>query len=203
MGKLDLNKKLKRDTLLNTAFQLFTSKGISKTSISDIVDSAGVAKGTFYLYFTDKIDIRNKLICHKSSQLFSNAAAALNKCEKPLSFEDSIIFIVDNIVNQLAENRALLGFISKNLSWGIFKTALSTPMFDGDIDFHELYLKMLEDAPTEFDNPEVMLFMIVELVSSTCYSAILYGEPVTLDALKPYLYGTIRGIMKNHTVGIV
>ena len=50
MGKLDTNKKVKEDSLLNTAFSLFTTKGVSKTSISDIVNNAGVAKGTFYLY---------------------------------------------------------------------------------------------------------------------------------------------------------
>ena len=49
MGKLDTNKKVKEDSLLNTAFSLFTTKGVSKTSISDIVNNAGVAKGTFYL----------------------------------------------------------------------------------------------------------------------------------------------------------
>ena len=54
MGKLDTNKKVKEDSLLNTAFSLFTTKGVSKTSISDIVNNAGVAKGTFYLYFKDK-----------------------------------------------------------------------------------------------------------------------------------------------------
>ena len=39
-----------------TAFELFTTKGLTKTTISDIVDQAGVAKGTFYLYFKDKYD---------------------------------------------------------------------------------------------------------------------------------------------------
>ena len=48
MGKWDANKKLKRDSLLNTSFELFTSQGINQTSISDIVKKAGVAKGTFY-----------------------------------------------------------------------------------------------------------------------------------------------------------
>ena len=67
MGKLDVNKKIKRDSLLDTAFQLFMTQGINKTSISDIVNQAGVAKGTFYLYFKDKYDIHNKLISHKSS----------------------------------------------------------------------------------------------------------------------------------------
>ena len=56
MGKAERNKKQKKDALLNTAFELFTSKGITDTTISNIVDRAGVAKGTFYLYFKDKYD---------------------------------------------------------------------------------------------------------------------------------------------------
>ena len=51
MGKVDKNKQQKRTSLLETAFSLFTSRGIHNTSISDIVERAGVAKGTFYLYF--------------------------------------------------------------------------------------------------------------------------------------------------------
>ena len=73
MGKIEVNKKQKKESLLNTAFSLFTSKGFQKTSISDIVDNAGVAKGTFYLYFSDKYDLRNKLIAHKAGVLFLDA----------------------------------------------------------------------------------------------------------------------------------
>ena len=54
MGKLDENKKIKQEALLSSAFKLFTEKGINNTSISDIVSSAKLAKGTFYLYFKDK-----------------------------------------------------------------------------------------------------------------------------------------------------
>ena len=53
MNKNEIKKKLKEDALLNTAFELFTSQGLTKTTINDIVNKAGVAKGTFYLYFTD------------------------------------------------------------------------------------------------------------------------------------------------------
>lgn len=55
MGKLDDKKKQKRDSLLMAAFTLFTQKGINDTSISDIAKKANMAKGTFYLYFKDKI----------------------------------------------------------------------------------------------------------------------------------------------------
>ena len=71
MGKLELNKKKKKDALFNTAFELFTTKGLTKTTISDIVDQAGVAKGTFYLYFKDKYDIRNKLVSTRPENCFS------------------------------------------------------------------------------------------------------------------------------------
>ena len=118
--KVEANKKQKKDALLNTAFELFTSKGITKTSISDIVEKAGVAKGTFYLYFTDKYDIRNKLISHKASQLFLAAYDDL-KQSKVTEIEDQIIFIADHIINALNANRPLLNFISKHLSWGVFK----------------------------------------------------------------------------------
>lgn len=197
MGKVDLNKKQKREALLNTAFDLFSSKGINETSISDIVNKAGVAKGTFYLYFRDKYDIRNFLISHKASQVFGTAYDALGKTDIE-NVEDKIVFMVDQIIQQLALDKFLLTFISKNLSWGFFKTALIEKRNDDDIDFLKIYTKMLNDSDRNFVDPEIMLFMIIELVSSTCYSAILYDEPVSLDKLKPYLYKEVRHIIKSH-----
>ncbi len=198
MGKIDRNKQQKENSLLKTAFEFFTTKGFSKTSISDIVSKAGVAKGTFYLYFKDKYDIRNKLISHKSSQLFNNAVADLGEKINNLSFEDKMIAVIDNIINQLDASQTLLTFISKNLSWGIFKSALTAPASEEDINFSTVYYSMLDEAPYEFSDPEIMIFMIIELVSSTCYSAILYKEPCSLAELKPYLYRTIRTMIEDH-----
>ncbi|MCR4646609.1 MAG: TetR/AcrR family transcriptional regulator [Oscillospiraceae bacterium] len=200
MGKLEINKRLKESTLLNTAFEHFTTKGFSKTSISDIVASAGVAKGTFYLYFKDKYDIRNKLISHKSSQLFRTAVSTLERSPdwETLCIEEKIVRVIDNIIEQLNANQALLNFISKNLSWGLFKNALTSPVLEDDVNFADVYEQMLEDSPYMFRDPETMLFLIIELVSGACYSAILYQEPCSLEQLKPDLYGTIRLIIRSH-----
>ena len=62
MGKVDENKHQKMDALFQSAYDLFLNQGIEKTSISDIAKKAGVAKGTFYLYFADKYEIRDRLI---------------------------------------------------------------------------------------------------------------------------------------------
>lgn len=196
MNKIDKNKQRKRESLLEAAFRLFTSKGTKKTSISDIVDNAGVAKGTFYLYFKDKYDIRNKLIAHKSSEVFRKADLALRQTDI-CGFEERVIFIIDNIINQFVADKTLLAFISKNLSWGIFKNILIEAGEDDGVDFYDIYHSVFGGAG-KFDNPEVMVFMMIELVGAVCYSAILYGEPVGIEELKPYLFRTVRDIMAAH-----
>lgn len=204
MGKLENNKQQKLTSLLNTAFNLFTTQGVAKTSIAEISQKAGIAKGTFYLYFKDKYDIRNRLISHESSKLFKNAVASLEdyckKNDKEIDFEGKIIFIINHIIDELNENQTLLTFISKNLSWGIFKEALTTKVASDDINFKDVYYEMINDEDISLEEPEIMLFLIVELVSSTCYSSILYKEPADIDKIKPYLFKTVRAIIKEHTL---
>jgi hypothetical protein len=42
--------------------------------------------------------------------------------------------------------------------------------------------------------------LIVELVSSTCHSVVLYGTPCTLDELKTELNTTICGLLHQFEV---
>ncbi|ASJ17016.1 hypothetical protein A3L04_08000 [Thermococcus chitonophagus] len=46
-----------REKLLHSAKKLFASKGFDRVTVDEIVKDAGVAKGTFYLYFKRKEDI--------------------------------------------------------------------------------------------------------------------------------------------------
>ncbi len=198
MGKADQNKKIKMESLLNASFELFTSQGINKTSISDIVNKAEVAKGTFYLYFKDKYDIRNRLIAHKSSQLFMQAYNALEESGITV-FEDRIIFIMDYVLDELDANKGLLAFIYKDLSWAVFKRALTTPVSSDDVDFGAVYQRMIEESEEELKDPEVMLFLIIELVGSTGYSSIMFNDPVSLSDLKPHLEEAVRRIVRQYT----
>lgn len=199
MSKVQENKKKKKESLFNTAYELFTTKGIQKTAISDIVEKAGVAKGTFYLYFSDKYDLRNKLISHKANELFSAANKELTR-RQISGVEKQIIFIVDYIIDYLNANRSLLTFISKNLVWGIFRNTLNIPAEDSDLNFYDIYLQMLAEDGSDYEEPEVMLFTIIELTGSTCYNSILYNEPISIDQYKPFLFRTIRLIIKSHKI---
>lgn len=200
MGKVDENKQQKSDALYRSAYDLFIEQGIEKTSISDIAKYAGVAKGTFYLYFTDKYELRDRLIAKITGNLFLAAWQALESSHTP-QFEDRIIFIVDYILERMKENKPMLRFISKNLSWGIFKQAILQSNDEEEINVKELYRNhLLENPVVKFRDPETMMFLIIELASSTSYSTILENDPMPFEDLKPYLNASIRAIIKNHVI---
>lgn len=199
MGKVDEKKKKKRDSLLVAAFTLFTEKGINDTSISEIAKEAKMAKGTFYLYFKDKFDIRDKLIAAKAKELFISATEEMR--QKDLTtLEDKVTYLADSIINRLNKNKMLLRFIEKNLSWGVFRSAMTSEEEVAGYSFYERYLALLQESGRQFRNPELMLYMIVELVNSTCHNVILMQEPVTLEELKPELYGAIRDIIRRQEI---
>lgn len=191
--------KEKESRLLDNAFKLFTKKGFKDTSVQEIVDSAEVAKGTFYIYFKDKYEIRDVLIESKSRKLFNNALKDLRKTDIT-DLSEQVIFVVDHVINALTKNQLLLKFISKNLSWGIFSQTMQK-IYEKDSQNEEngvftLFKKGIEENNLKIDNPEVTLHMIIELVSSTCFNSIIYKNPLPIEEYKPYLYDAIRKLIK-------
>ena len=167
-----MDKKEKENKLMEKALKLFTEKGVNNTSIQDIADEAGVGKGTFYLYFKDKYDIRDKVIASCSNKLFSDALDALNNSYIQ-NFEDQIIFVINHILDESNIN-------------------------NDTSTLYEKFVNRVNENNVNLKNPKVTLFTIIELVSSTGFNSILYSEPLPLDEYKPYLYSIIRRILKEN-----
>ena len=199
MGKAADNKQQKREALLNTAFHLFTTKGLHNTSISDIVDKAGVAKGTFYLYFKDKYDINNKLVIHRATMLFDSAMERMQEQELTDS-RAKLIFIINDIIDALTENKQLLIFISKNLGLGIFHFTMENTGIVEYPTIHDAYEEFAAEIGDTVSDPKLMLYLIVELVGSSIYSSILYDQPVGITELKPHLYRSINAIIDQFSI---
>ena len=107
---------------------------------------------------------------------------------------------LDYVYGLFETDKTLLGFISKNLSWGIFKNVLMNSREETDVDFREVFLSLFNNSDVKYQNPEVLIFMIVEFVSSTAYSSILYGEPLEMKELRPYLDTAIRQIINGQRI---
>src|SRR4029078_9160886 len=57
-----MDKSERRNALLRAARDVFATKGYHDAKVDDIVARAKVAKGTFYLYFTDKRSVFSELV---------------------------------------------------------------------------------------------------------------------------------------------
>mgnify|MGYP004513759313 FL=1 len=192
-------KDNKEERLLDEGFKLFTTKGLKNTSIQDIVNKANVAKGTFYLYFKDKYELHDILIMKKSKKLFNDALNSLNK-SKVTDFVDQIIYIVDYVIDELVKDPILIQFIAKDLAWGVFNKTILELYSREEAEENglvSLFLTGVEENNIKLDNPQVSLFMIIELVSSTCFTSILYSEPLPIKEYKPFLHKEIKKILQN------
>ena len=112
-SKVSQKKLLKRTNLFNAAYELFLTKGIQDTAIDDIVKKAGVAKGTFYLYFKNKYDVVDRLILNKSIKTIKEATNYVDekRIEEHIEFSESVILFIDCIIENLKSNTKLLKFI--------------------------------------------------------------------------------------------
>jgi len=194
-SKVMENKEEKKRKILDVSFDLFKEKGFKDTTIQDIVDRAGIAKGTFYLYFKDKYDLQDYLITKKSEQLFKEAIEYVNK-KNIEDFEERFISIIDYLIDDFVNDKQLLMLISKDLSLGVFGDRLSSFVDNKvSIGILEEFEKIIKDNNIPIKNPKITLYMVIELTSSVVFTSIILNEPLPINELKPYLYEKIKKIL--------
>lgn len=191
-------KLMKKNMLFNAAFDLFMTKGEHDTVIDDIVKKAGVAKGTFYLYFKDKYDLLDNIIYKESCLITKKTLEYVKNVEgsDKMSAVDKILMFIDYIIDYLKDNKKLLKLIYKNLSWGLYRKVVSSPDEFHEIkDSFDLVLKDLNIVNEDMESIEKSAYIIMELVSSVCYSAIILENPYRIDEIRPELHTIIRKIL--------
>ena len=85
-------KKNRREEILSAAISAFSNKGYHDTSISDIIEKAGIARGTFYLYFENKRQIFDSVL--------DNLIVELDHCIKKIEVGQGL----PNPIDQLKAN---------------------------------------------------------------------------------------------------
>jgi len=194
--KIELNKEEKRTRLLDSAFDLFSTKGFGKTSIQDIVNGADVAKGTFYLYFKNKEDIRNHLVAAKVSTLFEAAINDLQKEEK-MEFDHELLYVINHVIDHIKGNAPLLHFINRDLALAFYSHEVSHIFGDNAYGLYTMFMDGVKKNNIPLENPDITFFMIVELVGTTCYRTMFEKVPCDIDAYRPMLEKGILAILHN------
>ena len=197
MSKTTEKQNNKRISILDSAYELFTSKSFAGTSIDDVVRKAGIAKGTFYLYFKDKYDLMDRIIAHKSLSVLRNALDSLeqekNKSDIEMTFTQQMIFLVNRIMDFMQENKDLLTLVDKKLSKCIGSfTALSDEDTKEKVD--RLIAQNVKSGSTREDTIK-KIYIIIDLIGSVGFDSIIYEAPFKIDEIKPMLFSTVEKIL--------
>lgn len=111
----DKRKQELKDTLISSARRLFVQHGFDAVSVDDIVTEAGVAKGTFYLYFKSKSELVEALIEENLAGLDETiAAAACVPAENPA---ETLLAVANVVIKQTAANAAFASIIYRRSSF--------------------------------------------------------------------------------------
>ena len=197
----DLKRERSRKLLMDSSYELFTEDGFHKTTIAMIARRAGLGKGTFYLYFRDKEDVRDSIIAQKSREILQAAIEDTESERQGTTFYDGLIKVTDYIIDYLTENKKLFKFISKSLSSGLLaeknENDASTA---GLMDLEEFIRGLIRKRRVVLKDQRLFIYTIIEMVNSTCYSPIVADVPCTLDEYKPFLYHAIKLLTDDQVV---
>jgi AcrR family transcriptional regulator len=129
-----LEPKERRSQLLEHAAQLFGDRGYHNTSISDIIASADVARGTFYLYFANKRKLFEELV--------DSLLLRLTSCIETVVVDNEARSPREQLVDNLVRVFVLLGDERHMLSI-LLRGAVG---LDREIDdkLHDFYREILE-----------------------------------------------------------
>ena len=188
MDKMLQKKNEKYQKLIAAAFDLFENNGISAVSIDDIVKKAGVAKGTFYLYFKDKFDLISKLILKKAAE-YMNLTSEIPDIKNDEDFDRCIKKYIDLLVEFLEKNKTLTLLIDKNVH-----ICVNAVIENREGTVKELYDKILsyfEDLGFSSQEISIKMYLCIDLIVSSCCNAILRSKPYSLNEVKPDLYDIV------------
>lgn len=73
--------EVRREELLDLALELCRTHGYEAMSVEQVTQAAGVAKGTFYHYFSSKADLQTQLVHRFGASLLDHLTAAASRAE--------------------------------------------------------------------------------------------------------------------------
>lgn len=190
----------RRQQLLDAGLAVFSRKGYHDTSITDLVEAAGVARGTFYLYFGSKAALFEILV----DQLLGELEAGITRVDLSPGAPPPQVQLRDNVLWLLSLPSARPQMLQL-LFWeavGVDEAAdekldsFHRRMFA--LTEHSLELGMAMGLVREC-HTEVTARALVGMVKEVLMSMLLRQEleEVDLDALADELLGiATRGILR-------
>lgn len=102
----------KKDQILDIALTLFLEKGFDKTSISDILERTGIARGTLYYHFESKEAIMDAIIDRAGESIMSKIESIVEDHAKSAYEKLFSLFFAMNMSN-FSGGRQMLDYLNQ------------------------------------------------------------------------------------------
>lgn len=186
-----------KNRILISAQKLFHKKGFEGTSIREIVEDAGCAKGTFYLYFETKMD----LLIYFLNILFEN----FNKIiiEQLSEISEDPFGQIEKVFNELCSNMqekegSFKLFHTHEILELILEQGISNSFINSIVAQITFFLKQgIKGGYFREVDPQLYGKIIFSIGHDMLESAMLYEYPADIESVKTELMVIIRKILEK------
>ena len=183
-----------RNQIIEASEQLFMEKSVNKVTINDIVQRAGIAKGTFYLYF----DSKETLVWHFIDTKLSGLNKYLAKLEVEGYEKEDIEKIISYIVSFLKKHKTLMKLMHhvRFFSFIGFQN-MESKSVNKWIEWLYIWLeKGRLKGELDIDNSRFMAYFLVVTLHEVLERAIIDETPFTIDEASDELKALVVKLLK-------
>lgn len=190
-----MDKGQRRQQILAHAREVFAKHGYHAAKVDDIVAAAGVARGTFYLYFEDKRAIFEEIV----DRLLVRFGMAISRVDPKGDVGMQVTDNIRGIVHLLIEERITTKILLSD-AHGV------DPAFDRKIQLffdqvHSLLEEALEDGQklgmVNRGNPQLQATFIIGALKEVMHEVVVRGwdddEEEIVAAMYAFLLGGVLG----------
>ena len=179
----------RRAEILEAALRLFSSKGFHDTTMEEVANAAGVAKGTIYLYFQSKehllLALKRDFMQGLTDAVANIVADAIEQLEggKGTDYRDIIDDIFHAVVDYHTSRRDAVEVVVRQ--------SPSPDLVNEALELERDYLGLITSAfrtgmeygLVHTEDPEMTAHLITAAIRDNIATCLCYGEPADLDRL--------------------
>jgi AcrR family transcriptional regulator len=166
----------RKHQLLQAARKRFLADGFSATTVSSIVREAGVAQGTFYLYFKSK----EQVLVHLRAEILDDFSRALESgIDREGPADERLVRGLREIYAAVRRNRPLLRVVRQAITgeetervWLEGRAVLAKPL-------EQLIGVGVDDGSFSPDDPHMAAHLMLALFDDLLYEALEYQKPAS------------------------
>jgi AcrR family transcriptional regulator len=169
----------RRQEILDAATRIFSAKGVSKTTVADIAEAAGVAKGTVYLYFGSKEHLLLALRDRFTDDLLEHVSNLLSRVGQD-DFWSLVDTTIESMTDFMLQKQDMMQvFLEEGLSSDVAKVVDVGSRIDSM--FAAAIQQGIQAGHCKVTDPELMASFFHHAFEGSMLHACLHGDQLDRD----------------------